>query len=375
MLDTDSLVVVIDNGSGTTKAGFSTDESPSVVFPSMVGRPRHQNMFSGMTSKEFYVGNDAQTKRGILKLNYPIENGVVTNWDDMEKIWNYTFNELNTASENQPVLLTERPLNPKFNREKMTEIMFETYGVPALYISIQAVLSLYASGRIAGVALDSGDGVTHTVPIWDGYSLFHATNRLNLAGSHLTDFLVNTLADQGHVFKTSAEREIIRDLKEKLCYVAADPEKEMNVATTTCLLEKNYELPDGQFVTLGKERFLCPEALFHPNKLNIESAGIPEMTFTSIMKCDADIRKDMFTDIVLSGGNTMFPGMAKRLQDEMLSLVPGCTRVVINVPPTQNYSAWIGGAAMASSSSFKQLWIAREEYADSGPSIVHRKCL
>ncbi|MBZ3881069.1 Actin, cytoplasmic 1 [Sciurus carolinensis] len=248
-MDDDIAALVIDNGSGMCKAGFVGDDAPWAVFPSIMGCPQHQGVMVGMGQKDSYVGEEAQRKRGILILKYPIEQGIVTNWDNMEAIWHHTYNELRVAPEEHPVLLTEAPLNPKVN-----------------------------------------------LPIYEGYALPHAILCLDLAGWDLTSYLMKILTERGYSFTTTAKREIVGDIKEKLCYVALDFQQEMATAATSSSLEKNCELPDGQVITFGNERFRSPEALFQPSFLGMESCGVHETTFISIMKCDVDIHKDLYAN-------------------------------------------------------------------------------
>lgn len=370
--------IVIDNGSGAIKAGFAGGEQPDVTFPSFVGRPRHAKVMSGGLDEDFFVGNKAITHRGVLKLNYPISHGIIQNsqdWSDMQKLWEYTLEELGVQnSEQHPVLLTEAPNNPRSNRAKAAEIFFETFNVPALYVQIQAILSLYASGRTTGVVLDSGDGVTCAVPVYEGFALPHAIQRSDVAGRDVTEYLQLLLQKGGHNLHTSAELEIVKDIKEKICYVSFNIEKAEADAWDDLEPDVPYPLPDGNMIKIRSEKFKAPEVLFNPSIIGQEYGGMHLCLYNAIAKSDMDLRKHFFSTILLAGGSTLFQGLGERLLSELRKLSPRDTKIKIFAPRTRITSTWVGGSILSSLGQFKKLWVTRSEWEEQGKRAIHEKC-
>uniref|UniRef100_A0A3P9L3Z6 Uncharacterized LOC101162803 n=1 Tax=Oryzias latipes TaxID=8090 RepID=A0A3P9L3Z6_ORYLA len=367
--------IVLDTGSGLMKAGFADQDLPSVTFSTIIGIPKYEEVMNGNLQRETYIGQEAQNMRGVLALKRPIQNGTIQNWDDMEKIWAHTFLELRVEPENHPVLLTEAAMNPLENRQRMVQIMFEVFSVPFTYVALQAVLGLYAAGKTTGVVFDSGHGVSHSVPVFEGYCLPHAVQRFPLAGLDVTMHLKKLLQEKGVCMHTSAEEEIVREIKEKCCCVALNYEAELSGRDQTCK-EMKFTLPDGREVTVGSERFRAPEILFKPELIGRDHYGMHESIFKSIMRSDIDLRRSFLENIVLSGGNTLLPGLPERLQAEVRGLVPSDMAVNVRVtsPKARDFLVWSGGAVLANSPSFSSAWISQEEYEEYGPQIVFRKC-
>ncbi|CAO3610187.1 unnamed protein product [Cunninghamella echinulata] len=359
-----------DDGSGVIKAGFAGEEQPKCFFPSLVGRPKHVRIMAGAVEGDTFIGRKAQELRGLLKIRYPLKHGIVTDWEDMERIWQYIYtDELKTLSEEHPVLLTEAPLNPRSNRDNAAQIFFETFNVPALFTSIQAVLSLYSSGRTTGIVLDSGDGVTHSVPVYEGFAVPHAIRRIDIAGRDVTEYLQLLLRKSGYNFHTTAEKEVVRIIKEKTCYVALNPAKEEK---DTSGKMDDFMLPDGNIIKLGAERFRAPEILFQPELIGEEYPGIHQTIVDCISRADLDLRKSLYSNIVLSGGSTLCKGFGERLLSEIKRLALKDIKIKIYAPPERKYSTWIGGSILASLSTFKKMWVSAEEYQED-PDIIHKK--
>eukprot|EP01083_Nonionella_stella_P087296 242786_1 len=412
-----TVAIVMDNGRYHTKAGFSGDDAPRAVFPTIVARLRGESgMMIGMGQKTEWVGDEAMAKGRscgyILLQSRRITKGIIGDgtggisygcWDDMEKIWHHTFyNELRIAPEEQPLLLTETALNPNVNREKTTQIMFETFNVPGFYLCPQSVLALYASGRNTGIVIQSGHDHTRAVPVSEGYVVPNAITQLDIGGQQITEYLEKLLIenDAERLNKlpsaTKKKTSVLRDIKEKLCLVS--------IGNNNALADATYELPDGQSIVLKKEeRYQCTQPLFEPKLLDIEHEGITHLIRETVSiianEDDASAACDLTQHVVLSGGNTMLTG----LKEKMLNELTGPTNILVNgylrthgkgvgddvnklvkgyfnykynisAPMERKYSTWIGGSILSSLSTFEEMWIKPSEYDETGPTIVHRKC-
>lgn len=384
-------VIVCDNGTGFVKCGFAGTNFPTAIFPSMVGRPilRYEEKVDNVEIKDVMVGDEASQLRNMLQITYPLDNGIVRNWDDVCHVWDYTFDEklkIRSRIKNCKILLTEAPMNPAANRKKMVEVMFEKYEFASSYISIQAVLTLYAQGLLTGVVCDSGDGVTHVVPVYDGFSLPHLTRRLNVAGRDVTRYLIKLMLLRGYAFNRTADFETVRQIKEKFCYVGYDLTLEKRLAQETTVLVDRYTLPDGRVIKIGRERFEAPECLFNPAAVDVESMGISEMIFDVIQKADVDLRPEFYQHIVLSGGTTMYPGLPSRLDKDIRQLYLqrvakgnkeqlAKLKLRIEDPPRRKHMVYLGGAVLANIMKDKTaFWMNKNEYKEKGVDACLKKC-
>lgn len=284
-----------------------------------------------------------------------------------------SFAELRVLPEEHPTLLIGPTMELKSNREKMMEVMFDTFRVPATHISLQTILSLYSSGRTTGVVLNIGDGLTETLPLYEGYSIMNALRKEHIAGKEMTNYMMKLLNENGLPLTTTGDMELARIIKEKTCYVARDYKAELEKPSSE--VEANFTLPNKETFFVGAERFKAPELLFQPSLIGVSTPGISKTLYDTIMNSDVDVRTDLFSNIVLSGSTTLIPGFADRLNDELLDLAPKKSAVRLVASPERHISAWIGGSILASLSTFQSMWISREEYDDVGTNIVNLKCV
>ncbi|KAL2038154.1 hypothetical protein N7G274_009102 [Stereocaulon virgatum] len=394
--------IVLDGGTGFLKVGYAAQNFPEYSYPSIVGRPilRSEERSGDIVVKDIMCGDEAAAARSMLQITYPMENGIVKRWDDMEHLWNYTFHEkMKIDTTGRKILLTEPPLNPLKNREQMCDVMFERYNFGGVYVAIQAVLALYAQGTrpilkwgssderlglSSGVVVDSGDGVTHIVPVYESTVLNHLTRRLDVAGRDVTRNLIALLLRRGYALNRTADFETVRQIKEKLCYVSYDLELDQKLSEDTTVLVESYTLPDGRVIRVGSERFEAPECLFQPHLVDVEQPGIAEFLFNTIQSADVDIRTSLYKAIVLSGGSSMYPGLPSRMEKEIKQL--WLTKVLagnperlnkfkvrIEDPPRRRHMVFLGGAVLANIMSDKEnMWISKQEWEEQGPRVLEK---
>lgn len=375
--------IIIDNGSNTCKAGFSSDDMPRVEIPTVIGKPISLGEEDVKDEEEnqldIFVGEEAISKGGILDLLYPINNSIIENFDTMKKVWNHIFyNELLAETKSYPVIVSESPFAPYSSKLEMARVLFEELNVERLYITNTSTLALYANGRTTGIVVDVGHKMTSCVPIYEGFVLNHAVNKIELGGYHLTNYLstlINSNLPEDQHFVNQNQISMINELKEKICVVAEDYDSEFKRLQDTKKVD-SYIFPEGggKEIKYSAEKFQCPELLFQPNLFGKDSSGIHELCFKAINRCDADIIKDLFFNTVLCGGSTLFMKIQSRFKKELQSLAPTGKTVNIIAPPERKYSAWLGGSIIACLENFgKTMFVSRKEYNDNGADVIYKK--
>uniref|UniRef100_A0A8D0GY70 Actin like 9 n=1 Tax=Sphenodon punctatus TaxID=8508 RepID=A0A8D0GY70_SPHPU len=351
--------VVIDTGTGKCKAGFAGQQKPKSIISTLVGHPSEKSMRLRNDRPDTFVGERARSQPDV-ELIQPVMNGIIIDWEAAEALWRHIFyHDLKVPPEEHALLMSDPPLCPTTNREKLVEVVFESLHSPGMYVAYQSVLSEYGHGKISGLVVDTGYAVTHTVPVHQGYNLPHATERMDIAGSHMTSFLIDLLKDSGHMFNERMLH-VLEDIKHKCCYVAADFESEWNLPKKEYMLD--FQLPDGQVINIGKERFQCPEMLFSPpNMPGLSLVGLPGMAYKSLKKVPEEVRKEMYQNILL-------------FTTELAQKLPTNTKIKVAAIPLRKYSVWTGGSILASLKNFQSCWIRKEQYKEHGPYIVYRKC-
>ncbi|KAL1915949.1 uncharacterized protein VTP21DRAFT_6337 [Calcarisporiella thermophila] len=431
--------LVLDTGYCWTRAGYAGEDTPKAVFPSLAGvlpssasaPPTDAEGDTSMTAstpqqqqKQYIFGDgDITCWRPNMEIQQVVgRDGLVKDWDALEKMWEYAIKgRLRVRAEEHPLLVVEPAWNPREAREKMCEIAFESLNVPAFYLARDAVCTAFATGRSTALVLSSGGGVTSAVPVYDGYVLQRGMQRQIVAGEFVSDQILQGLEADGvkvvpqylvakkhpvepgqpanavlkdrpnttESFHKYMKMRTIHEFKESVCQVAEMPYDENVISARP---QRPYEFPDGYNMNVGSERYRVPELLFQPQQYirkpvvgftdeetrSVESAvGIPQLIFNSALSCDIDMRPSLLSNIVVTGGNTLFPGFTERINQDLYNLAFG-QKFKIHAPGNtveRKYSGWLGGSILASMGTFHQLWVSRKEYEESGASIVEKKCL
>lgn len=364
----ETRAVVVDIGTCYFKCGFAGDPWPSCIVSSTVGKPMRED---GSSQKETFVGRALQNSCVPLTLINPVRHGTVVDWNCVQDTLECIFQkEMKIQPEDHAVLVSVPPLCSITDKKRYAEMMFEGLHMPAIHVAYQSCLSMYSYGKTSALVVEIGHGASHVVPIYEGYVLRSITGRVDYAGLDITRYLMKLLNESGNTF-TEYQLNVVQALKEKCCYTSLDLTQDLSLPVQK--QQMDYELPDGHLVTVGKERFLCAEALFKPALIGSQQPGLSQLTLTCLEKCDADTRKKMVANVLLCGGSTMMQGFADRFQRELASMCPS-DHLITAASPQRMSSVWIGGSILASLHSFQDLWVYRSEYEECGASCIFKKC-
>lgn len=404
-------VAVIDNGTGYTKMGYAGNYEPSFIIPTAISTNTKSNL-KGLEDLDFYIGDEAVANSfGTYQIVYPMRHGIVEDWDNMERYWEHClFKYLRCEPEDHYALLTEPPLNAPENREYTAEIMFETFNMSGLYIAVQAVLALAASwtskearklglnGTMTGTVIDSGDGVTHVIPVAEGYVIGTCIKHIPLAGRDITQFVQQFQRERGEPIPPEEALEVARQTKEQFCYVCPDLAKEFSKYDSGAReqIEKfskfNSKTNSTWTMDVGYERFLGPEIFFNPEIFSSDfTTPLPDVVDLTIQQSPIDTRRNLYKNIVLSGGSTMFKNFGKRLERDVKRIVdarieaaaarskggvkPQPIDVNVISHPMQRYAVWFGGSMLAATPEFYRVCHTKAEYDEIGPSICRHNQL
>ena len=359
--------IIVKIGSQFVLAGFGGDDVPTSIFPSMIGRCKHSGIMVGMDQKDSYVGDEAQSKRGVLTLKYPIENGVIKNWDDFEKLLHHTFyNELRIAPEEHTVMLLTQPTTTE-QLAKMMQILFETFNVPEVQFCTESTTSMFASGRNNGINVDFGDSQVRISVVVAGAIVDGSIVNCDFGGKDITDYQMKILTERGYSFTTTSERDIVRDIKETMGFVTNNLSESL---TKKDEFVKSYELPDGQCVIVDQERFRINEVWFSPNLIGKDKClSIQKAIVVALSRVPPSMRQMLLSNIVLSGGPANIPQMKTRTSNELIHILPASLKsaVKIHVAAHANIQSWIGGSILSDLKGLDFGNITRADYNEFGP--------
>ena len=375
---------IIDLGSSEIKAGFSGEDKPSLIFKSFIGEPKYKDVFSSIykENKEIkqYIGEDCLKNIGLLKLHNPIKHGILVNEQEIIPLFNHIYSKLGINTDERrehPLIITEPLLNPYSNREKIANSLFDYIGIPSIFFASQPILSLFSTSATTGIILESGEGVSQSCIIYEGYSLPNTYERYDFGGGDVTEYLKLAMKKKGYQLFNSNEYRLISDMKEKYCFFL--PQKyNLNVENVKKALNSkkiNYYLPDGITVTLGDERILASEILFNPELIGKEYLGLSDIIFSSINKAEIQLRPKAFENIVLSGGNVLMRGLEDKMKEDIINKCNKIVKVNVSTVKEPQISCWVGGNIISSIDIFKKISVSKTEWEEKGSKILHVKTI